>query len=81
MLMYCDVHKNKGKPNFNWKKINCNRYSTNRIVGGGNRGAADKPYQNQIEFLMGASFSGFCYASTLFCTGVWIKPVALKKGT
>ena len=63
------------------KKINCNRYSTNRIVGGGNRWAADKPYQNQIEFLMGTSFSGFCYASTLFCTGVGIKPLALKKGT
>ena len=29
---------------------------TNRIIGGGNRGPADKPYQNQIELLMGASF-------------------------
>ena len=27
-----------------------------RIIGGGNRGPADKPYQNQIELLMGASF-------------------------
>ena len=27
-----------------------------RIIGGGNRGPADKPYQNQIELSMGASF-------------------------
>ena len=32
------------------------RVDTNRIIGGGNRGPADKPCQNQTELLMGASF-------------------------
>ena len=32
------------------------RVDTNRIIGGGNCVSADKPCQNQIELLMGASF-------------------------
>ena len=55
MLMYCNVHKNKGKLKFNWKK-KLTTADTKRIVGGRNCGPADKPCQNQIEFLMGASF-------------------------
>ena len=44
MLMYCTEHKNKGKLKFNWK--NLTTADTNRVIGGGNRGPADKPCQN-----------------------------------
>ena len=45
MLMYGTVHKNKEKLKFNWKKLTTTD-TKYRVIGGGNRGPADKPCQN-----------------------------------